>query len=74
MQRSHLTKEKCVVSEENLVLMKAWLFSASVEFTALCRENVADKLIEQKQQHWPILWHYQMQLERINLKGKRVRV
>lgn len=57
MQRSHLTKEKCVVSEENLVVMKAWLFSASVEFTALCRENVADKLIEQKQQHWPSLWH-----------------
>ena len=57
MQRSHLTKEKWVVSEENLVVMKAWLFSASVEFIALCRGNAADKLIEQKQQHWPSLWH-----------------
>lgn len=57
MQRSHLTKGKCVVSDENLVVMKASLFSASFEFTALCRENVADKLIEQKQQHCPRLWH-----------------
>jgi len=57
MQRSHLTKGKCVVSDENLVVIKASLFSASFEFTALCRENVADKLIEKKQQHWPSLWH-----------------